>query len=201
MKRKTICTMALMSVILLSAGNLYAKKRADKRADKRAGKMGHERHENFMEKEQEFLEYIQEYMPYEYDDVVELKEKNPVEYHKKLKDGMHRMHYMKQLKEDDPDAHDRIIKMAKLEQQSLRLSKQYRKEENAGKKEGIKAELLQILDSIFNIRQENKEKEVKRLELKLEELKTTLKKRKDVKQEIIQNRLNKLIGKSDHLEW
>ena len=88
-----------------------------------------------------------------------------------------------------------------VEKQSMELSKQYRKAETDEEKQTISADLKAVLVRGFDLKLLNQQKNMERLEKRLEELKNLLKKRRKSRDEVIQKRLDELTGKTEHLKW
>lgn len=65
----------------------------------------------------------------------------------------------------------------------------------------IKSELQSALNQLFDIREFQKQEEVKQLEKRLQELKESLQARKQNKSEIVQRRIQEMLGDSKYLRW
>ncbi len=65
----------------------------------------------------------------------------------------------------------------------------------------IKAELMPVLEELFEIREKARKKEIERLEKELAELKKALKVRRANKTKIVQSRFGELLGENKYLEW
>ena len=65
----------------------------------------------------------------------------------------------------------------------------------------MKADLTSVLNKLFDIRETQKQEEVKKLEKRLQELKESLQMRKQNKDEIVQRRIQELLGDSKYLRW
>lgn len=65
----------------------------------------------------------------------------------------------------------------------------------------VKSDLQSALSQLFEIREAQKQEEVKSLEKRLQELKESLQVRKQKKDEIVQRRLQELLGDSKYLKW
>jgi len=72
---------------------------------------------------------------------------------------------------------------------------------NSADKAKIKQELKTSLSELFELREQKRQEEVKSLESRLAELKQKLKIRKENKNEIIDRRIQELIGQNKYLEW
>jgi len=70
-----------------------------------------------------------------------------------------------------------------------------------GSQQKLKNDLAGILNQLFDLREIRKEIEVKQLEKRLQELKESLQARKQNKNEIVQRRIQEMIGDSRYLRW
>jgi hypothetical protein len=67
--------------------------------------------------------------------------------------------------------------------------------------EKIRNDLTGSLGMLFNIKEEAKQKEVEQLEKRLQELKQSLQYRKQNRNEIVQRRIQELLGDAKYLKW
>ncbi len=85
--------------------------------------------------------------------------------------------------------------------ESFDLAEKYRNTEDKKEKEKIKEQLRTILSQQFDLKEEEKNARIKRLEEEIIRLKDELVKRKKNKKEIVNRRLKELLGESRYLEW
>ena len=98
-------------------------------------------------------------------------------------------------------AHQMISpEIMKLEQQSLRLAGQYRRAE-PDKKEELAAKVRTSLSEIFDKKDQERTKQVERLEKQLKKFKENLEKRRENREAIIEKRFEKLTGQGENLAW
>ncbi len=93
-----------------------------------------------------------------------------------------------------------LIKQKELEVYVELLSLKY-KNSDASVQSKLKSDLLAKLSELFEIREAQKEREVKKLEERLRDLKKSLQARKQNKNEIVQRRIQELLGDSKYLRW
>jgi len=65
----------------------------------------------------------------------------------------------------------------------------------------LKSELAGVLNQLFDIKEKKKETEIKQLEKRLQELKESIQARKQNKNEIVQRRIQEMLGDSRYLRW
>ena len=65
----------------------------------------------------------------------------------------------------------------------------------------LKSELVGVLNQLFDIKEKRKEAEIKQLEKRLQELKESIQARKQNKNEIVQRRIQEMLGDSRYLRW
>ena len=102
---------------------------------------------------------------------------------------------------EEPERYQEAIELRKFSRESTRLAETFRKSESENEREKIKKELYQILNQLFDLREKEKELEVERIKKNLERLQKEIQERKTNKEQIIQQRMNQLTGKSRLYEW
>lgn len=65
----------------------------------------------------------------------------------------------------------------------------------------LKSELTGVLNQLFDIKEKRKEAEIKQLEKRLQELRESIQARKQNKNEIVQRRIQEMLGDSRYLNW
>ncbi len=93
-----------------------------------------------------------------------------------------------------------LIKQKELDVDVELLSLKY-KNSDASVQSKLKSDLSVKLSELFEIREAQKEREVKKLEERLRDLKKSLHARKQNKNEIVQRRIQELLGDSKYLRW
>jgi hypothetical protein len=153
------------------------------------------------EEEKSALDFAKQIAPKRYEKMMELKSKNSFKYWKMFTGLIKKYRFLERLKEKDPENYDRRIKEIKLEEKVHELIENFKKSTNDSEKKKIKDELKNILNEIFDIRQANREADVKRIEKDLKELKDNISQRKNNKDKIIDKHLQDILGEKDSLEW
>jgi len=72
---------------------------------------------------------------------------------------------------------------------------------DANTQQKIKNDLTNTLNQLFDIKEADKEREVKQLQKRLQDLQESLQARKQNKNEIVQRRIQELLGDSKYLRW
>lgn len=94
---------------------------------------------------------------------------------------------------------DRKIEEMEVRTEALGIRYEHSSSEN--EKQKITTDLKSVLNQLFDMKEKSRSLEVEMLEKELKQLKESLKVRKQSKNEIINRRLNELIGKGDYLDW
>lgn len=94
---------------------------------------------------------------------------------------------------------DRQIEEMEIQTEALGIQYEHASSEND--KQKIVTDLKHILGQLFDMKEKSRSLEVEMLEKELKQLKESLNVRKQSKNEIINRRLNELIGKGDYLDW
>ena len=105
------------------------------------------------------------------------------------------------MKEWNPERYEQKKKEHALEIRGRQLAEKYRHNNDSKVKETIKKELSSILSQMFDIREKDREEEIKLLTEKLDHLKNVLEERKTKKKEIVERRLQEMLGEIDVLRW
>lgn len=92
-------------------------------------------------------------------------------------------------------------KIEEMEVRTEALGIRYEHSSSESEKQKIVADLKTVLNDLFDMKEKSRSIEVEMLEKELKQLKESLKVRKQSKTEIINRRLNELIGKGDYLDW
>lgn len=152
------------------------------------------------EVEREVMDFLQMIAPYRVEDLKALKSANPGEYHRRIVEILGVKRDLDLAKQQDPARYDLKLNEVKMEQKSHYLSEQYRRAKADEEKNGIRKELRTLLDQLFDVKEQNREAEVKRLEQELARLKSTMIERKRNKDQIVSIRLEELTGERS-LKW
>lgn len=157
-----------------------------------------ERIEEFVESELpaalELLEEVKE----------EVEQINRPEEKFELFEAVHRLADMAQrmveVKREEPEAYPKVKEMYELEIEAQRLSRAFSKASEEEQKE-IKRELRKVLERNFEISQEVRELEAKRVEEELKEIRSLLEERQKHREIIIDRHMHTLLYGEDPLAW
>ncbi len=153
------------------------------------------------EQEEEVIAYLRETRSEQAKRLLELKDRSPERYRSWLSRAFREKRYMDEMKERDPERYQVLVQEKQLESKSRSLASQYRETDNEAEKGQLKSELKTLLDRLFDLRQMNRETEIKNLEKRLDELRENLQQRLDNKPGIVEKRLMEMIGEREKWEW
>jgi len=153
------------------------------------------------EQEQGILERIKKENPEEVEELMLLKKERPIEFRKILIQRQHELERLEELKERDPERYEQNVKQHSLERRGRQLAEKYRDSKDEKVKANIKKELSATLSQLFDLREKDREEEIKHLTEKLDHLKSVLAERKKKKQEIVERRVKEMLGEIDVLIW
>jgi len=108
---------------------------------------------------------------------------------------------MKDLRERDPERFKLQMQIAELDRHSVELGQKVRRAPDGDAKKQAATELREVLNKLFELRQEERERTVQQIDRDLKELRESLEKRKARREEIIQHRFDQLTGKAEMLDW
>ena len=100
----------------------------------------------------------------------------------------------------DPNMYEIVKKDNELECRTMELTMQHRRLPEKQREE-VRKELAKVVAEHFDVRQQRRELELKRLEEQIESLRKSLKKRADARVDIVRKRISELIGDKSDLEF
>jgi hypothetical protein len=153
------------------------------------------------EQEEEVIAYLRKARPDRVDHLLDLKGKRPGLYRSFLSRAYREMRYLNRLKEDDPERYEQVAQEKKFEEEARLLAKKYRDSEDENEKVRLREDLKTLLDKLFDYRQMNRQFEIEKLEKRLEDLKDVNERRLANKEEIVERRLDEMLGTKRELEW
>ena len=110
--------------------------------------------------------------------------------------------YLSAMQQGNKDLYERLMKEREMEAKSQVLAARLRTlpEDDPARKALIE-DLREQLDEIFVLKEENRRRETEQLEKELKVLREQLSKREEKREQIIERRLNELLGRPQDLEW
>lgn len=160
--------------------------------------------ENFVltpELEKEALDYLAQINPMEAQDLQRFKLVDQRRYTMRLKAVLDEKARLEIFQKDDPVRYEREMKIRDLERQSRELSESYRKSSDEAARRTMRTNLTNVIALLFDLREMNRQDEVKRMEMDLRRLKETLEQRQKNRVGIIERRIQQLTGEAGVMEW
>jgi hypothetical protein len=150
--------------------------------------------------EQEEQKLLQELNKELKDHLTELKKYDKEEYFELLRESQYRnMRYPFATKKEK-EMLQREKKIFELEVATRSLSAKYNSDKSADKSK-LKSQLTTTISELFDLKELNRQSQVKELERELTNLKKELEIRSRNKDEIIRRRVQELLGEDDFLDW
>ena len=158
-------------------------------------------HRHFFEfSEQEEQKLLQELNEELKNHLTELKKYDKEEYFELLRESQYRnMRYPFATKREK-EMLQREKKIFELEVATRSLSAKYNSDKSADKSK-LKSQLTTTISELFDLKELNRQSQVKELERELTSLKKELEIRSRNKDEIIRRRVQELLGEDDFLDW
>lgn len=104
------------------------------------------------------------------------------------------------LQKNDPEMYKLLVKDYELDGRARQLAAQYRRAPVVGRM-AIKKELEQLLGEHFEIRQQRRVLELKRLEEELERLRNAIELRSKAREQLVGKRITQLLGEQEGLDF
>ncbi|MBN1542404.1 hypothetical protein JW992_09685 [candidate division KSB1 bacterium] len=146
------------------------------------------------------LNYMQELDPQAAERLQTLRDENPATFRRQIGRVHQRMMRMQALKKRDPQRHARQVEIQQLESTARQLGRQIREAQPPQAAE-LKNELQEVLGTLFDLRENERQHEVEKLEQRLESLKERLAERQKNRDEIIQKRLEQMSTDAKTTRW
>jgi hypothetical protein len=108
---------------------------------------------------------------------------------------------MRELKQRDPERFRQQQQMAELERRSMEMGQKIRHATEEEAKKQAATELREMLNKLFDLRQQEREKSLQQLESEVKEVREALERRKAKRDEMIKHRFDQLTGRADVMEW
>jgi hypothetical protein len=136
------------------------------------------------------------------EDLLKVKEVDLEQYGELLHEAAHTQYegHFRYAEESEKERYETEILVQQLELQTEALSIQFEHAKDS-EKNGLISKLKATLDELFEMKEKERALNIKLLEQELTQLKESLSVRKQHKKEIINRRLNELIGRDDYFEW
>ena len=136
-------------------------------------------------------------------DLLKVKEIDKEEYEDLLRNVSYSSYdmYTGFMEPEEKERFENEKRIDEMEVRSEALGIRYEHSSSESEKQKIVSDLKTVLNQLFDMKEKSRTLEVENLEKELKQLKESLKVRKQSKNEIINRRLNELIGKGDYLDW
>ena len=153
------------------------------------------------EQENDVIRYLEKTYPDRIQEVIKFKKRRPLLYQQAISRGFREMRKLREIQATDPGRFERILKERSLEKECRDLARSYNRSGDSAEKQRIRTQLLERLEMLFDLRQTNRSEEIASLERKLAELKKENERRLINKKQIVDKRLEQVLGETRDLEW
>ena len=135
-------------------------------------------------------------------DLLEIKKVDPERYGELLHDAVHSHYdehyeYMEEFEKQRYDT-DMMVQKLELQTEIIGVKYEYAAE---NEKKALVSKLKTTLEKLFDTKEKERSLNIQMLEMEIAELKESLTVRKQHRTEIINRRLNELLGRDDYFEW
>ncbi len=107
---------------------------------------------------------------------------------------------LEELKQFDPEMYELEKSDADLERQTFEMSQRYRLSPR-DQQEAVKKQISELVQKHFDVRQQRRQLQLKRLQEDLERLRAAMDRRNEIRAEIIERRVTELTGKTSDLDF
>lgn len=150
----------------------------------------------------EIIRWIGNHVPKIARHLAEVKREEPVEYRHELDDWKDFLFHYREVKEDSPSMAEKMVKAQQLEFESMELADKIAEQKAGPERKKLETKLRRKLEKRFSITLAERELELKMLEREISELQKILRRRKELKEQIIERHMGELLGQHDEaLDW
>jgi hypothetical protein len=114
--------------------------------------------------------------------------------------GIYDNRRFEELKQYDPEMYELEKSDADLERQTHELSQRLRSTPR-DQREALEKQIAEVVEKHFDVRQSRRQLQLKRLQEELEQLRTAIDRRNQIRTEIVQRRVAELTGKTSELDF
>ena len=151
---------------------------------------------------EETIAFLESRLPETHADLQQLQKRDPEAYANEIRNLGHLVRHYRELSKNAPALAEGVLRANRLDHQCGQLAQKIRSAPNEQEKAGLKTQLQQTLDEIFELRMAERELEVKNLERELNHIRTLLDTRRQAKAQIIERRMRDLAAEGDEaLGW
>jgi hypothetical protein len=104
------------------------------------------------------------------------------------------------LEKSDPEMYKLVKADMDLERQSRELAMQYRRA-SSDERAKLKDKIKELVAKHFDVRQERRALELKRLETQLQKLRENIERRKQARDKLVDQRVSELVGREEEIEF
>lgn len=139
--------------------------------------------------------------PDRYKEIQEIKGINPQVYKRIVFEGVNHWRHLMMIKSRDPEAYALMKKEMDYNKKLHSLMKQYKESKDENQKKQLKSQISEVVNQLFDVRTQNRSKEISHLEEQVNQLKKMMEKRKANKKLIVERKIQELTGEMDGLQW
>jgi hypothetical protein len=147
------------------------------------------------------LEFLEQNLPREYREFIEALTDHPGERPNMLAELLERYQHAMDLRREHPEAFEREIELRQLEGEAWAIGERLQHTGSEEEQAALEKELRQILNRIFDMRQEQRRTQIEHMRKELEELEESVKKLDDNRDKAIQKKFNEMTGREDELDF
>lgn len=153
------------------------------------------------EMEQAALKFIETYHPSRADELKRIKVIQPEHYSRTITDIFQRSERLRMFQKEDPARYELEVSQETLDEKTFSLAQACRNARDENEKQSLRQQLELTVSEHFDVREQIKESELRRMETDLQRLNERLKQRKANKNEVVKQRVNQLMTIGSGLEW
>jgi len=139
------------------------------------------------------LAFMKEHMPWRLESLQKMQESDPERFRQFCRGLRFEIAQLLQLKERDEASFRKALEERQLKMRAMTLAHQVRQTKDARQKEGLTAQLREVLNRTFDLELATHEAHIRGLDERIEQLRRELKERAEHRSEIVEKRLKEAL--------
>jgi hypothetical protein len=151
------------------------------------------------EQEKLGIEFLRAFHPLRLEEIERIKSQEPPMYYQTIREALHQRMQIEHLRLENPEEFRTREAVLKIDAQCEQLAMAYRNADPE-QKDGIEKQLSALVDKAFDLRQQEMETHLKRLEQEYQRMKRMVEKRHKYRDRVVEIHVLRLLGEREILE-
>lgn len=150
---------------------------------------------------QSALQFLRQHLPREFEELMGTLETGWTGRPCRLDELIEQYHQAMELQRENPEAFARDLEIRRMESEAWAIGERIQHTKNEEEKQALEKELRQILNRIFEERQEQRRTQIEDMRKELEQLEQSVKRLDENREKAIERKLREMTGQEDELDF